>query len=175
MNDLEEETTINNVYDYSNIVPTIENIMPMIQYCDQVFNQFLKLIEEDEVRNEKLKYEFKNYNYKKSYRENFEVTIRQKNFNTISCKNYNSFVEAINSGQLLNIDRLEIELRLDYSRGKHLQLVHHENSFHISFKPYEIKFMRKANYKEEDMEQIENSLNTMLQKFSVANTIFCSK
>lgn len=175
MNYLEEETVISNEYDYSNIVPTIENITYVIQYCDQIYSHFLKLIEEDENKNERLKYEFKNYNYKKSYGEGFEVKIRQKNYNTISCKNYNSFIEAVNNGQILNVDGLEIDLRLDYKRGKNDNLNNHENSFNITFKPYEIKFVRKANYKETDMEQIENNLNDMLQKFPVANTIFCSK
>lgn len=99
-----------------------------------------------------MKYEFKNYNYKKSYGEGFEVKIRQKNYNTISCKNYNSFIETVNNGQTLNVDGLEIDLRLDYKRGKKDNLNNHENSFNITFKPYEIKFVRKANYKETDME-----------------------
>lgn len=175
MDYLEEETVISNEYDYSNILPTVENITYIIQYCDQIYNHFLKLIDEDENKNEKLKYEFKNYNYKKSYSEGFEVKIRQKNYNIISCKTYSSFVEAVNSGQLLNVDSLEINLNLDYKRGKNDNLNNHENSFDITFKPYEIRFIRKANYKEMDMEQIENNLNEMLKKFPVVNTIFCSK
>ena len=38
------ETVINNERDYSNIIPIAENIAYLIQYCDQVYNQFLKLI-----------------------------------------------------------------------------------------------------------------------------------
>lgn len=175
MNYLENETIINNQYDYSNIVPVVENITYIIQYCNQIYNNFLKLIEDDENRNERLKYEFKSYNYKKNYCEGFEIKIRQKDFNTILCKNYSSFLEAVNNGKVFNIDSLEIDLRLDYERGRNGNLNNHENSFIITFKPYEIKFLRKANYKETDMEQIENNLNDMLQKFPVANTIFCSK
>lgn len=175
MDYLEEETIINNEYDYSNIVPMVENVTYIVQYCDQIYSDFLKLIEEDENKNERLKYEFKNYNYKKSYGEGFEVKIRQKNYNNISCKNYNSFIESINNGQILNVDSLEIDLRLDYKRGKNESLNNHENLFKITFKPYEIKFIRKSNHREVDMEQIENNLNEMLKKFPVANTIFCSK
>ena len=39
----EVETVINNEKDYSNIIPIAENIAYLIQYCDQVYNQFLKL------------------------------------------------------------------------------------------------------------------------------------
>ncbi len=50
-----EETVINNEYDYSNIVPAVENITYIIQYCAQIYNHFLKLSEEDENKNERLK------------------------------------------------------------------------------------------------------------------------
>lgn len=170
-----EENIINNEYDYSNIIADVKNITYIIQYCDELYNSFLKLVEEDEKRNERLKYEFKNYDYKQSFGEKFEIKIRQKNYNTISCKNYSSFIEAVNKGQISNIESLAIELRLNYKRGKSDNLRNHENSFNITFKPYDIKFIRKANYKEIEMEQIENNLNNMLQKFPVANTIFCSK
>lgn len=170
-----DETVINNEYDYSNIVPTVENITYIIQYCAQIYSHFLKLIAEDENKNEKLKYEFKNYNYKKSYGEGFEVKVRQKNYNTISCKTYSSFIGAVNSGQLLNVDSLEISLNLNYKRGKNDSFKNHENSFNITFKPYDIRLVRKANYKETDMELIENNLNEMLKKFPIANTIFCFK
>lgn len=170
-----EETIINNEYDYSNIIPTIENITRIIKYCDQLYNSFLKLIEDDEQKNQKLKYEFQNYNYKKTYSEGLEINIRQKSYNSITCKNYSSFIEAINSDQLINLDSLEIELNLDYKRGNNDKLSHHQNLFKITFKPYEIKFVRKSNYKESEMNQVENNLNEILKSFPVANTIFCTK
>ncbi|MCI9279927.1 MAG: hypothetical protein HFJ02_03910 [Bacilli bacterium] len=174
MNDL-KEIIINNEYDYSNSVPTVEFITYIVQYCDQIYNHFLNLIEQDEKKNERLKYEFQNYNYKKSYREEFVIKIRQKNYNTISCKNYDSFIEAVKNGQVSNIESLEIHLVLDYKRGKIDNLNSYENDFNITFKPYQISFIRKANHQEIEMNQIENNLNEILKKFPVTNTIFCSK
>lgn len=69
MNDL-KEIIINNEYDYSNSVPTVEFITYIVQYCDQIYNHFLNLIEQDEKKNERLKYEFQNYNYKKAIGKN---------------------------------------------------------------------------------------------------------
>ncbi len=175
MNDLEKETVINHEYDYSNRIPLVENITYIIQYCDQIYTQFLKLIEEDEKKNERLKHEFQNYNYKKSYREEFEVKIRQKNYNTLFCKNYNSFLEMVKNGQVLNIESLEIHLNLDYKKGKNANLTNYENTFNILFKPYQISFIRKSNHQEINMDQIENNLNEILKKFPIVNTIFCSK
>lgn len=56
------ETTINNEFDYSNIVASVDNISYIVQYCDNVYSQFQQLVAEDEQKNERLKYEFKNYN-----------------------------------------------------------------------------------------------------------------
>ncbi len=50
MNYLEEETVISNEYDYSNIVPIIENITYVIQYCDQIYSHFLKLLKKMRIK-----------------------------------------------------------------------------------------------------------------------------
>jgi len=170
------ETTINNEFDYSNIVASVDNISYIVQYCDNVYSQFQQLVAEDEQKNERLKYEFKNYNYKKSYGDTFEVKIRVKDhFTPISCTNYNSFNDAVSQGQLKNLDSLEIELNLDYKRGNNDSLKDHQNSFKISFKPYDIKLIRKSNHNEQNMNQIEENIKQLLNRFSVANTIFCTK
>lgn len=171
----EIEATINNEKDYSNIVPTAENIAYLIQYCEQVYNQFLKLVEEDELKNEKLKYDIQNYKFKKNYGEKFEVIIHGKNYNTVYCKNYSSYLELYKSGQLNNVNSLEILLELNYRTGPNSKLVLHENLFKIRFKPYEIIFMRKSNFKDYNMEQIEKNINEILNKFPKVNTIFCTK
>lgn len=172
----EMEVGINREFDYSNSIPTAQNIAYIVQYCENVYNQFKKNIEEDEQKNERLKYEYKNYNFKRAFTEKFEVQIKQKEtYKTIDCKNYSSFVECINNGLLKSVDSLKIELYLDYKKGKEGSLQEHNNQFEISFKPYDIKFTRNSNFQEENMNQIENNINTMLTKFQAANTIFCTK
>ena len=169
------EAVINNEKDYSNIIPTPENIASLVQYCEQIYNQFAKLVEDDENRNNKIKYELQNYSFKKCYGQQLELIIREKNFNTINCKNYNSYVELYKNGQLKNLDSLEINLELNYQTGMNASLITHENLFKIKFKPYEISFIRKSNFKNFNMERIENTINDILSNFPVANTIFCTK
>ena len=47
------EVTINNEYNYSNIVPEIDKVSLLVEYCNNVYDSFLKLTEEDEKSNEK--------------------------------------------------------------------------------------------------------------------------
>lgn len=42
-NEYNKESIINNEYDYSNILPTADYVAYLVQYCDQVYNQLLKL------------------------------------------------------------------------------------------------------------------------------------
>ena len=35
--------------------------------------------------------------------------------------------------------------------------------------------LRKSNYKDANMDQVEDTINEILKKFPVANTIFCTK
>lgn len=171
----EEELVINNEYDYSNIIPTEDKIIKIVEFCDQMYNNYLHLIEEDEKQNEKLKYEYQNYNFKNCYGMELEIKINSKNYNNISCKGYKAFLEIVSNNQLKNIDSLEIKLNLDYKKGKNNNLKEHQNSFNITFKPYEITFIRKSNYNEDTMNRIERIINKLLKEFSIANTIFCSK
>ena len=171
----ELETVINNEYDYSNIIATADNISHLVQYCEQLYDQLMKLIQEDEIKNEKFKYEFKNYNYNKHFGMCFEIKIRGKSYNVIECKSYNAYLEAVNSGQLKEVSSFEIDLKLNYRRGKKDNLKDYENSFKLIFKPYEIKFKRQSNHNESDINQIEIAICDILNKFPVANTIFCTK
>ena len=47
--------------------------------------------------------------------------------------------------------------------------------FKISFKPYDITFKRKSNFKDPVIDNIENNINELLKKFKTQNTIFCTK
>lgn len=170
-----EETIINNEYSSSDILPTVESITYLIQYCDSVFKQFINLIEDDKKRNNQFKPEYKNYSYKKSYGEYFEIYIREKNYNTITCKNFETFKEFADAGNLKNISNLEIKLHLDYKRGQGYNLTEYENSFSILFKPYETTFIRKSNHNEPNINQIEENLKNILENFPVANSIFSTK
>lgn len=176
-NELIKKIDVNNEFDYSNIVVDIQTLSYLVQYCESVYNQFQNLIIEDEQKNEKLKYEFKNYQYKKYYATKFDILVKKKdtNYSSINCKSYESFVDAINNNHLNNVDSLTITLNLSYRRGKETELVDYENEFKFIFKPWDIKFYRKSNYSEEVMNQIENNLNNILKKFKIQNSIFCTK
>ena len=171
----DEPSVKNNEYDYSTIIATSEAITYLVQYCDSTYKKFVALIDEDEKRNEQFKQEFKNYNYKKNYGERFEVYIRGKNYNTITCKDLAAFQSAVNDGNLTNVSSLEIKMDLDFKRGKGNDLTDYENSFTITFKPYEITFIRKSSHNEARMNQIENDIKDILNNFQTVNTIFCTK
>lgn len=171
----EIQTAINNEYDYSNIVASAANIGSLVQYCENVYNQLTNLIEEDERKNEQLKQEYRNYTWKKNYGMRFEVSVRQKNFNSFSCKTLGSYMDALRNNQLSQVSSLTIDLDLSFKRGEGLNLNNHEHSFKIIFKPYEISFIRKSNYNDPHMNQVEENLKSILSKFQVANSIFCTK
>ena len=172
---VEQLTVIDKVFDYSNCLPTVENITYLIKYLEQIYNQFLQAIKEDEEKNERLKYEFKKYNYKRNFGERFEISINEKSYNTIRCTTTESFTKTVDEGKVKNLRSLEIQLDLDYSRGNYDDLKKHDNSFIITFKPYEITFQRKSNYNENNMEVIEKEINEILKQFPTAETIFFSK
>ncbi len=170
------EKQINNEYDYSNIVPDVQSITYLIQYCDSLIKYLMEMIKEDEDRNEKLKYEYREYNYKKSFDTAFEISISENNvISHLECTSYEAFLELVNAGHLNNVRKITISLNMSYNSGKEGFVKKHENVFLISFKPYEISFSRKSNFNEPNMNEIEKNINEILSKFGVQNTIFCTK
>jgi hypothetical protein len=174
------EKAIDNVYDYSNIVPVIDKIGIIVQFFDGVFNRLMSISEEEKARNEKLKPEFQEHQYK-NYYSNFEITIRKPIDNSLShdyttCKNFESFSNLYREGKINNISDMKIVMNLDFSRGKgYLNLTKFENQFVVDFQPYNIKFTRKSNYEDSEMDAIEKRIIELLNSFDTCNTIFCSK
>lgn len=170
-----EKVIINHETDYSNALPTVEIITYLVKFCDNLYKQLVSLFEEDEKKNEQYKEEFKEYKYKKMYSTRFVVRIREKAFNNIECKNYEEFTSAVSNGDLKQVDKLEIILDLDYKRGRGTNLEEHNNSFVISFNPYNITFARKSNKNDSDMDQIEEQIKKVMDQLPIANSIFCDK
>lgn len=176
MNEYNKESIINNEYDYSNILPTVDYVLYLVQYCDQVYNQLLKFQADDEEKNKQFKEEYREYNFKKKYSQGLEIYIKERNYhNNITCKDYNTFKSAVDDGNLNNVIGVDIKLYMDFERGRFGNYESHENTFTILFKPYEITFSRKSNYNDINMSEIEKQINEILKKFPIANCIFCNK
>ncbi len=174
---MNEAKEINHEYDYSNIVPEMQFIALLIQQCETFYNELIKLCNEDEVKNEKLKYEYKDYEYKKNYSTKLEIAIRPKNNNSpfLYYNSYATFLDNVNNGTLKEVESLTISLDLSFNRGKEFNTLEHKNTFNISFKPYDIHFTRNSNYDDQSMDKVEYVINEMLKRFKVQNTIFCTK
>ena len=111
----------------------------------------------------------------KRVQQDFQIYIREKTYNNITCNDYDSFISAVKDGNLNNVNGLDIKLCMDFKRGNGDKLEEHENSFIIIFKPYEITFARKSNHNDSNMNKIEEQINIILKKFPVENSIFCNK
>lgn len=169
------QSVVNNEYDYSNCLPTIECVTYLVKYMSDVYDNFLKLQMEDEENNKQFKPEYKEWKYKKSYGEKFEIYIKEKTYNNLTCKDFASFQSAVADGNLKNITGMTIKMDIDYKRGIGEKLDEYENSFYVSFEPSNITFARKSDHIESDMNQIENNIKAILEKFPILNTIFCTK
>ena len=172
---INNSVVINNEYDFSNCLPTVEYVSYLVKYMDSVYDNFIKLAKEDEEKNKQFKIDYKEWNYKIDYYKDFEIYIREKTYNNITCNDYNSFQSTVNSHNLDNVLSIKINMKLDYKRGKGLDLDSYENSFYILFEPFNITFSRKSNNNDTNMNLIETNIKEILSKFPSMNTVFCTK
>lgn len=64
---------------------------------------------------------------------------------------------------------------MGYRTGTNANLIEHTNEMYINFKPYDIYFTRKSNFKEYTVDQVEKNINKLLQEFPAVDTIFATK
>lgn len=175
--EIDEDTpsSIDNKFDYSNIIPKIEDIRRLAEYCFKVYEDFKNKCDVEEEKNKQFKPEYKNYECTQMFSTGCEIRYMDNNYKTTNFKDYESFISSVNNENITNVMSLEINLCLDYKKGPGSNLVEHKNSFDIKFKPYEIIFSRKADFNELAMNNIENNINDIMNSFNSANTIFCTK
>lgn len=174
-----DEKIINPRYDYSNIIPNKEYVKVLTQYCFAVYNQLLKMFDEDQKKNERLKSEYKNFEYLKHYSTGIEISVKERAKegqyigSSYDFNDYKSFIDYIDRKPTLT--SLKIELNLSFKRGGEYKTTEYTNVFIISFEPYNIIFSRKSNHEDKNMDQIEQYIKSVLDKFSTVDTIFYSK
>lgn len=158
----QNDEKINNIFDYSNAVPTKEAVSHLVKYCDSIYEQYLWLLKEDEKK------EIKSYQQK--YNLFLDIRIKDQKFNIIVCNSYMAFKKACLDGNLDNIDSMEIRLNISYKKD-----VIYNNLFTILIKPFNLKFIRQSNCKQLEMDILEQNINEILKRFHTVNSLFCTK
>lgn len=175
MNSYIDENTpfgIQNQHYYSTIIPTGECITFLVQYCCDEYDKFIALTEEVE-KNKEQHGEY-NYSFQKGTTV-FEISVRGKMYSNVVCHNLQEFEDSIQEKGLKDISSLEIKMHLNFKRDREDAGSEHQNEFTITFKPYEISFIRKSNFNETMMNQIETNIDELLKRFPSINSIFSAK
>ena len=172
---METKDIIENTYNFSDTIITVEVIDYIAKYFQSIIDYYEKLFIEDEQKNEKLKYDFQNYSYKKSYNTGLDITIGSKEYSSIHCNNYNSFKQMINENKAKNLGFFNIELSINYKSGNNNNLIEHNNNFSIKMKPYDIIFKCSSNNSDSEMNNVEEYIiNEIFNKIPHVPTIFYS-
>ena len=126
----------------------------------------------EEEKNEPLKYEHREYDYKKSYGMRFKIYIWTNNSGSLEYDSDDALRTAAANGRLNDVSSLKIEMDLDFGRGKEGAIEEHKNEFVISFRPYDIKFVRNSNYNDPEMDDLEKQIVNLMEDFPATKTIF---
>lgn len=169
-----QEQLINNEFDYSNAIINKESLLYIAKNIDSIFQKMKSIYEEDRIKNEQLKTEYKNHDFKDRHSK-LQYSLKLKDIYCSEIESYEALEIAVKDGKFDNIEYFNIILELDYSRGKGDNLTKLENTFKLVFKPYEITFTRKSNYNDLLMQQVEESINNSLKQLNTLNTVFCTK
>ena len=164
----DEKGTIKNEHEYTDKIVNSYSIGVLSNYCESIYKAFLDLCKHDEKMNKELSYEKRSYHYKKK-NVSFEIYAVDKELNHYSFETYNAYINSINIGNLDDVNSLSLKLNLSYSKGRNGGLEDYINEYEIMFKPYSIIVERTSNHKDESMDQVEESINNIIEKLPSEN------
>lgn len=162
--------SIQEVKEFTNLLAVREYIDDLIKYCFGMYESFSKTVQEDEAKNEQLKFELRNYQFHHSYSADCNVYVYGSNGNTY--KTYDAFAMALKSGHVQGITNLSITLDLSFRRGGYNTLEDHNHKFEMKFRPELASFSYEANYEDPAMSGIRDKLMAKMEDFPATTTIF---
>lgn len=173
---LEEVTKIQE--DFSSSIVTAEAILNIAYVLEEEYQKMMKIFEEEEIQNKKLKPEYQEYQYKKGFTRLSFVFYYNDRHAREEVDSYETMYKLYQKGKMENVSNVLMVCNLDYSsmKGKNLSSrKRKENKIEIIFKPYDIKLIKTSNTKEPLIDAIFERLTEEMRKMKIENTIFCSK
>lgn len=164
--------------DFSSSIVTAESILNIAYVLEEEYQKMMKLFEEEEIQNKKLKPEYQEYKYKKGFTRLSFVFYYNDRHVREEVDSYETMYKLYQKGKMENISNVLMVCNLDYSsvKGKNINdRKRKENKIEIIFKPYDIKLIKTSNTKEPLIDSIYNRLTSEMRKMKVESTIFCSK
>ena len=166
--------TIKNNHDHTNLLAVREYVDDLVKYCFGIYASFQKTQAEEEQRNERLKLEYREYQFRKSYSAHCEVVIYAGGQRT-EFTDYANFQSAMLGGMILGVDYLQISLNLSHYVGKYDSRDEHQHEYTIRFEPAKSYFLYAANMDDQNMNIIETLIEVCLNSFPASITILSKK
>ena len=163
--------------DFSSSIVTAEAVLNIAYALEEEYQKMMKLFEEEETQNKKLKPEYQEYKYKKGFTRLSFVFYYNDKHSREEVDSYETMYKLYQKGKLENVSNIIMVCNLDYSsmKGKSMQgRKRFENKIEIIFKPYDIKLIKTSNTREPLIDNIYKRLIEEMRKMKVENTVFCS-
>ena len=167
-----QPSPVNHEHLYPNLLPVREYVENLASFCERAYKVLEKKADEDEQKNASIEYSQQEYVYKKSFGAGFKVHLYTNANVSLDYETADSLLAASRDGRLNDVSMLVIRLDLDFSRGKNNAFEDHNNEFEISFRPFDVKFLRNSNYVDPDMDKLEDEIVKILEDFPFMKTIF---
>ena len=164
---------IQDLKEFGNLLAVREYVADLTKYCFSLYDSFKKTCADDEARNEPIKYELRNYNFKSGYSNQCTVVTYTEGYhNNADYKDYTTFASAVTNNLLQGLAELRITMNLSYRAGTSNSLTDHNHEYIIKFRPEGCSFEYKANYDDPAMNDIRDKLVEKLNQFPTTTTIF---
>ncbi len=112
---------------YLNLLAVKEYVDDLIKYCEEQAKSLQQKIEQDEQKNEQLRYDYQDYLYHSMFSTGLTIRAYDDHLRSLEYKDFASYQAA--QSTLSSLRFLNIELNLDYRSGKNAEMIDHTHHF----------------------------------------------
>lgn len=157
---------------YRDLLAVSEYVDDLIKYCEQQYTILATKIANDAAKNEQLRYDYQEFDWKESYDTKFRITAYDAVHSFVYFDSFAAYRDAAAKHTLSALNYIEIELNLSYCNGRAASLIDHKRDFVIRFEQNDSYFAYESNEEDENFNSIRDAILNKLDQFPAVRTIF---
>ena len=157
---------------YRDLLAVSEYVDDLMKYCEQQYAALTTKIANDAAKNEQLRYDYQEYEWKESYNTRYRITVYDAVHSFVYFDTFAAYKDALAKKTITAPSYVEIELNVSYRDGRATNLADHKREFIIRFEQNKSYFAYESNEEDENFNAIRDAILNKLDQFPAVRTIF---
>ncbi len=143
---------------YRDLLAISEYVDDLIKYCERQYATLSTKISNDKAKNEQLRYDYQEFEWKENYDARFRITIYDAVNSFLYFDRFTAYHDAMTNRTIVAPNYVEVELNMSYQNGKNASLIQHKRIFVVRFELNNSYFSYESNEEGEDFTTVRDAI-----------------